>query len=229
LRFELRTMDFLMPHIYIARHDGHARLAWCKAIVEINQGGLRAFFKVWSSPVDLHRCEGIASTSVSKISTKNTIPSQTHVQYSSMPAIQRHPQRRYQVDTVGPDISHMAIILGCLGVVLMFVCAIAIYVRLRPTSPRTLPTEAASIEGRHTNESSDLQSSPVNIDQGAGQITVQEPGDLPKYEATLPTYRQNDLPPAYESTEVWSSSNAQASRPRSNWTSIWPLRSTQSG
>lgn len=148
-----------------------------------------------------------------------------------MPAIKSYRQRRYDVSSDGPDFEHMAIILGCLGVVLIFICILAFFIRLRSKSTGNLTTGVVLIEGHRGNEAIDRREPPSKVTGGPLQVVdeVQESGEPPKYQAAEPTYQQHDLPPAYESTEVWSNSNARASRLRTNWTSTWLFRSTTSG
>lgn len=154
-----------------------------------------------------------------------------HAQYTSMPAIQQQLQRRYEVSPDGPDFSHMAIILGCLGVLLIFICIVAFFIRLQPKRPRSFPSATMPIEGQHADESPHRQNIPMAIIDGDVRVVaaVQECGDLPKYQAAESTSQQHDLPPAYESMEVWQSREAQIKSQKRNWTSIWPFRSTQTG
>jgi hypothetical protein len=144
-----------------------------------------------------------------------------------MPAIQHHHQRRSQPDG---DIGHTIIIFGCLGLTFFFACLLAIFV-LRIKRHRTPSTELGETECRSTNEPSHGQNhTVVTIGEAVqGGSEVQGSDEPPKYQAAEPAAQQNDLPPAYESREVWPGRSSRSSRPRQNWTSVWPLRSTQVG
>jgi hypothetical protein len=144
-----------------------------------------------------------------------------------MPAIQHDQQRRSQPDG---DIGHMAIIFGCLGLIFIFACLLAIFV-LRIKRHRTPSTEPGETECRSTDDPSQEHNHAVITAGEEAQIggEVQGSDEPPKYQAAEPAARQNDLPPAYESMEVWPGRSSRSSRPRQNWTSVWPLRSTQFG
>lgn len=108
---------------------------------------------------------------------------------------------------------------------------------LRPKHPNVPVTEATAIEDHITNQPGDRQnSSRVTAHQdvplaqrmrSAGE--TQELGDPPRYLADEAPFRGNDLPPAYESMEVWPGRTSQISKTRKDWTSMWPFRSTLNG
>lgn len=145
-----------------------------------------------------------------------------------MPAVSHHLQRRYDVSPDGADFGHMAIILGCLGVVLIFICILAFFVRLRPKRSGSLST---LVEVQRGNQSMDRRGPASTVIPGTLEVVgeVQESEEPPKYQASEQTIQQHDLPPVYESIEVWSRGSPQASRSKTNWTSRWPFRSTKSG
>lgn len=146
----------------------------------------------------------------------------TYTQYITMPAIQHHHQRRSQPDG---DIGHLAIIFGCIGLIFILACLLAIFV-LRIKRHKTPSTEHGETECRSTDGLSQGNNHTEEANIGGEAQGSDEP---PKYQAAEPAARQNDLPPAYESMEVWPGRSSRSSRPIQNWTSVWPLRSTQFG
>jgi hypothetical protein len=144
-----------------------------------------------------------------------------------MPAIQHHHQRRSQPEG---NIGHMAIIFGCLSLIFIFACLLAIFV-LRIKRHKIPFTEHRETECRSTDDPSQEHNHAVITVGEEAQIggEVQGSDEPPKYEAAEQAARQNDLPPAYESIEVWPGRSSRSSRPRQTWTSVWPLRSTQFG
>lgn len=145
----------------------------------------------------------------------------------TMPPIQHHHQRRSQPDG---DIGHMAIIFGCLGLIFIFACLLVIFV-LRIKRHKTPSTEHGETECRSTDDPSQGNNHAVITVGEEANIggEVQGSDEPPKYQAAEPAALQNDLPPAYESMEVWPGRSLRSSRPIQNWTSVWPLRSTQFG
>lgn len=161
----------------------------------------------------------------------------TCARYNSMPAIYSWSQRRSDVGETRPDLSHIAIVLGCIAIVFVFVCVLAMIIWTRPKHRNVPVTEATAIEDQITNQPGDRQNSSGGTAQqdvrlaqemrSAGQ--TQELGDPPRYLAAKAPFRENDLPPAYESMEVWPGRTSQISKTRKDWTSMWPFRSTLNG
>lgn len=177
-------------------------------------------FQPWILPTVIYKAAGATTT------LRKDLEPRTNMQIA-MPAIQHHHQRRSQPDG---EFNHMAIISGCLGLIFIFAFLLAIFV-LRIKCHRTLSTELGETGWRSTDDPSQGHNHTVitvgEEAQSGGE--VQGSDEPPKYQAAEPAVRQNDLPPAYESMEVWPERSSRSSRPRQNWTSVWPLRSTQFG
>lgn len=151
-----------------------------------------------------------------------------------MPVIQRPLQLRSVYRDIPSGVNQTAIVIGCLGaffailIIILFAC-------LHHRHKKTVSPEDVEIKRRRANAQWGNQGTPdIAVDRTAPIATeAQVSAEPPVYSVPEPTYQQNDLPPAYESTAVWprSISNWTATlprRPTNKWTGVWPFRSTRS-